>query len=196
MFQTAKPAILRLICACVLTVVVFASPVAAEPSVWRIDPETSSILITFDIDGTPRQGRFEAFKGEARFDLAALEDANLKFEIETATIELSETFATDFVKSADWLFVEEHPIAIYELQSLERIEGDQFRATGLLTMRGWTHPVTGDLTLNLDEAAGVAVGEVGFNRKDFNVGVGFSTLFVEIGPLIGVSFDLKAMRLE
>ena len=63
-------------------------------------------------------------------------------------------------------------------------------------MRGWTHPVTGDLTLNLDEAAGVAVGEVGFNRKDFNVGVGFSTLFVEIGPLIGVSFDLKAMRLE
>ena len=44
--------------------------------------------------------------------------------------------------------------------------------------------------------AGAAIGRAGFNRKDFNVGVGFSTLFVEIGPLIGVSFDLKAIRLE
>ena len=136
------------------------------------------------------------FKGEARFDPAALEQASLRFEIETASIDLDEPFATDFVKSIDWLFVEEYPVAIYELQRLERLEGDQFRATGLLTMRGRTHPVTGELTLNLGETAGKAVGKAGFNRKDFNVGVGFSTLFVEIGPLIGVSFDLKAMRLE
>ena len=61
---------------------------------------------------------------------------------------------------------------------------------------GKTHPVTGNLTLRLDENDGAAIGEAGFNRKDFNVGVGFSTLFVEIGPQIGVSFNLKATRVE
>lgn len=196
MLKTAKSVMLRFVWTYVLAIAVVASSVAAEPSVWRIDPEASTILITFDVDGKPRQGSFGTFQGDARFDPAALEDANLRFEIETASIELDELFATDFVKSIDWLFVEEHPAAIYELQRLERVKGDQFRATGLLTMRGRTHPVTGDLTLNLGETAGAAVGTAGFNRKDFNVGVGFSTLFVEIGPLIGVSFDLKAIRVE
>ncbi len=196
MLKTAKSTILRIFCAGVLTAAVLVAPAAAQSSVWRIDPEASAIHITFEVDGNPRQGEFGRFRGEARFDPAALEDASLRFEIETASIDLDEPFATDFVKSIDWLFVEEHPVAIYELQRLEQIEGDRFRATGLLTMRGRTHPVTGDLTLNLGEADGVAVGKAGFNRKDFNVGVGFSTLFVEIGPLIGVSFNLKATKVE
>lgn len=179
-----------------MAMALFSFPAFAAPSVWRIDPDASAIFITFDVDGQPRQGGFGTFHGEARFDPAVLETASLRFEIETASISLDEPFATDFVKSIDWLFVEEHPVAIYELQRLERIEGDRFRAIGLLTMRGRTHPVTGDLTLSLGETIGTAVGKAGFNRKDFNVGVGFSTLFVEIGPLIGVSFDLKATRME
>jgi len=196
MLKTAKLTILRFTGACALAAAMMASPAAAEPSVWRIDPEASTIHITFDVDGAPRQGGFGTVRGEARFDPAALEDATLRYEIETASIDLDEPFATDFVKSIDWLFVEEHPLAIYELQRLEQVTGDRFRATGLLTMRGRTHPVTGELQLNLGEADGVAIGEAGFNRKDFNVGVGFSTLFVEIGPLIGVSFDLKATKVE
>lgn len=168
----------------------------AEAATWRIDPDASSIAITFEVDEAPRQGLFETFRGEATFDPSALEDAELRFEIETASIDLDEPFATDFVKSIDWLFVEEHPVAVYELQRLERIEGDRFRAVGLLTLRGRTHSVNGEVTLNFNDKSAAAVGEAGFNRKDFNVGVGFSTLFVEIGPLIGVSFDLKATKVE
>ena len=196
MLKTVKSMIWRRICIGALAAMALSASAIAEPSVWRIDPDASTVVITFDVDGEPRQGGFGTFQGEARFDPAALEEARLRFEIETASIDLDEPFATDFVKSIDWLFVEEHPVAIYELQRLERVEGDRFRATGLLTMRGRTHPVTGDLTLNLGETAGAAVGMAGLNRKDFNVGVGFSTLFVEIGPLISVSFDLKATRLE
>ena len=168
----------------------------AGPSLWRIDLDTSSIKITFDIDGKPRTGGFGAFRGEATFDPAAPTDADLRFEIETSSIDLDEPFATDFVKSIDWLHVEDHPIAIYELKSLKNIEGDRFRASGLLTMRGVTHPVVGELTLNLGDSVATAVGEAGFSRKEFGVGVGFSTLFVEVGPNIGVSFDLKASRVE
>ena len=196
MLTNSKSAILGIVSFCALMLGALAQPVEAAPSNWRIDPNASSIVITFDIDGKPRQGGFETFRGEARFDPAKLEDAVLRFEIDTASIDLDEPFATDFVKSIDWLFVEEHPVAIYELQRLERVDGDRFKAFGQLTMRGKTHPVTGHLTLRLDENDGAAVGEAGFNRKDFNVGVGFSTLFVEIGPQIGVSFNLKATRVE
>lgn len=170
--------------------------VHAAPAQWRIDPEASTIAITFDVDGKSRTGGFGTFQGEAVFDPEALSDASLRFEIETASIDLDERFATDFVKSIDWLFVEEHPLAIYELQSLTRIEGDRFRADGVLTMRGKTNPVSGELVLTLADRSASAAGNAGFDRKDFNVGVGFSTLFVEIGPNIGVSFNLKASKVE
>lgn len=195
MVTTAKSAIFGSL-AFVMTAALAAPETVAETAIWRIDPVASSIAITFEVDEAPRQGLFETFRGEAQFDPAALDEAALRFEIETESIDLDEPFATDFVKSIDWLFVEEHPVAVYDLQRLERIEGDRFRAIGLLTLRGRTHPVNGELTLNLGDGAATAVGEAGFNRKDFNVGVGFSTLFVEIGPLIGVSFDLKATRVE
>ena len=195
MLTTAKTAVRGSLCA-VLMAVAQVSPAAAEAAVWRIDPGASAITITFDVDNAPRQGVFETFRGEARFDPAALEEADLRFEIETASIDLDEPFATDFVKSIDWLFVEEHPTAVYDLQRLERIAGDRFRAIGLLTLRGRTHQVAGELTLALGADDASAAGQAGFDRKDFNVGVGFSTLFVEIGPRIGVSFDLKATRVE
>lgn len=195
MMTTVKSAIDRLICALLIAAASVAAA-QAQATVWRIDPAASSISITFEVDEAPRQGTFGTFGGEARFDPAALEEATLRFEIETASIDLDEPFATDFVKSIDWLFVEEHPIAIYDLQRLERIEGDRFRAVGLLTLRGRTHPVNGELTLVLGDVTAAAAGQSGFDRKDFNVGVGFSTLFVEIGPQIGVSFDLKATRVE
>lgn len=169
---------------------------SAEDQRWRIEPGASTIQIAFEVDGKQREGVFETFEGEARFDPAALEQAELRFEIETASIALDEPFATDFVKSIDWLFVEEHPIAVYELQSLERIEGNRYRADGLLTLRGATNPVVGELTLSLGESEASAVGGARFARKDFGVGVGFSTLFVEIGPMIGVAFDLKASKVE
>lgn len=168
----------------------------AAPGQWRIVPDASTIVITFDVDGEPRTGGFGIFRGEATFDPDAMSNAALRFEIETASIDLAEPFATDFVKSIDWLFVEEHPLAIYELQSLTRIEGDRFRADGVLTMRGRTNPVSGELVLTLADQSASAVGNAGFDRKEFNVGVGFSTLFVEIGPNIGVSFNLKASKVE
>ncbi len=191
-----RSSILKALCGGALTILGLAFAATAAPSVWRIDPDGSTIVITFDVDGKPRQGDFGIFRGEATFDPAALSDADLRFEIETGSIQLDEPFATDFVKSIDWLFVEEHPVALYELQNLEMIGEDRFRAEGLLTLRGKTHPVMGELTLNLNDQAAAAIGDAGFDRKDFNVGVGFSTLFVEIGPKIGVSFDLKATRVE
>ncbi len=195
MLTTAKMAVRGLLCAALMAMASVSSAIA-EAAVWRIEPDASTIKITFDVDNAPREGTFETFRGEALFDPAALEKAELRFEIETASIDLDEPFATDFVKSIDWLFVEEHPTAVYVLQRLERIEGDRFRAIGLMTLRGRTHPVTGELTLAFGADDASAAGQAGFDRKDFNVGVGFSTLFVEIGPEIGVSFDLKATRVE
>lgn len=168
----------------------------AEATLWRIDPDSSSIQITFTVDEKPRPGEFKSFRGEARFDPTALDNADLRLEIETASIDVDEPFATDFVKSIDWLFVEEHPIAIYDLQRLERIDSDRFRAVGLLTLRGKTHPVEGELSISLGGDRASAVGEAAFDRKDFGVGVGFSTLFVEIGPEISVLFALKAVKVE
>lgn len=173
-----------------LGIALAALPAWAEA--WRIDSAASSLAIVYFVDGQERQGGFTRFSGVAEFDAAALETADLSFDIETASIDVGEPFGTQFVKSIDWLFVEEHPVAQYRLIRLERIEGDRYRAFGDLSLRGETRAVEGELSIALAKGEASAVGEARFDRKDFGVGVGFSALFVEIGPEIRVAFDLVA----
>ena len=59
-------------------------------------------------------------------------------------------------------------------------------------MRGRTNRVGGELTVSVDQDRARATGAARFDRTEFGVGVGFSTLFVEIGPEIEVAFDLTA----
>lgn len=165
---------------------------AAMAAEWVIDRGASELAFVYIIDGEEREGVFSAFAGRARFDPDALLDAEMTFDIETASIDAGEAFATEFVRSIDWLWVEEHPLARYELLSLKRIGGDRYVARGALTLRGRTHPVIGEMAIALTETTATATGEARFDRKQFGVGVGFTTLFVEVGAEIAVRFRLTA----
>ena len=116
--------------------------------------------------------------------------------IETASLDAGEAFATEVVKGVDWLDVEGHPAARYVLKSLEPLGGDRYRAVGDLTLRGTTGEVVGEMTLSVSDTAAQATGAADFNRKDYRVGVGFTTLFVEVGDVIAVDFDLTAKPKE
>ena len=175
-----------------VAVILAATPALAEGRLWRVDPAQSSLGFRYEVDGKETEGLFATFTGEARFDPAALAEADLTLDVETGSIDLGEPVGTSFVKSVDWLFVEEHPTARFILTGLTGTGDGQFRAVGDLTMRGVTKEVMGDLTVTLGETMAIATGEARFDRKEFGIGVGFSTLFVEIGPEVAVSFNLTA----
>ncbi|MEL7463885.1 MAG: YceI family protein [Pseudomonadota bacterium] len=168
----------------------------AEPREWRIDQAQSALAIVYLIDGREQRGGFARYSGEARFDPDDLSTAELELTIETDSFDAGEAFANAVVRSVDWLHVDGHPQARYVLKSLEPLGGERYRATGELTMRGATGVVVGEMTLSISETAAQATGAVDFNRKEYGVGVGFTTLFVEVGAVVAVDFDLTAKPKE
>ena len=64
---------------------------------------------------------------------------------------------------------------------------------------GATVPVTlifekaGEMTLEIADDAATATGRSLFDRREYRVGVGFTTLFVDVGDEIAVAFDLTAV---
>ena len=165
---------------------------AAEARNWVIDPEASTLAVRYIVDDKPQGGGFDEFSGTATFDPTALEDAQLTFDVVTESVDVGDPFGTTFVKSVDWFDVENHPRATYVLDRLELIEGDLYRAFGTLTLRGASNPVIGEMRVTITDTEAHAVGETTFDRTEFNVGIGFSALFVEIGPEVQVQFRLVA----
>ncbi|MEO1613201.1 MAG: YceI family protein [Pseudomonadota bacterium] len=179
-----------------LIAVAAASSALAEPRAWRIDPTQSALAIVYLIDGKEQRGAFSRFSGDALFDPDDLASAKLEFLIETGSIDAGEAFATEVVRGVDWLDVKAHPEARYVLTSLEPLGDGVYRATGDLTLRGATGSVVGEMTLSVSGETATATGAADFNRKDYRVGVGFTTLFVEVGDVIAVEFDLTAKPKE
>ncbi|MGB0506329.1 MAG: YceI family protein [Pikeienuella sp.] len=186
-----KKVILGLIAA--LSIVCVAS---AEEQKWIVDPAASSVGVKYFSNDEIRDGRFDTFGADAWFNPSDMENAKLVFTIETESVVFGDQLATDFVKSQDWFWVSEHPKATYTLETLTHIEGDQYKARGVLNLRGVEKTVEGAITVQIAEGVAKAFGQVDFDRQDFEVGVGFTSFLVDIGNDISVLFDLTARPAE
>ena len=169
---------------------------AAEPRNWTIDAEASSLDVVYIINGDERRGFFERFDGAGRFDVDALENADLDFFVEMESIDVGDAFGTFIIKTDDWFGAFENPEGRFSLISLTPSEDGAFRFTGDLTLKGITRTIEGDLSLNIDDETALATGRTEFDRSLFNIGVGFTALFVEVGDRVAVEFKIIAAPAE
>jgi polyisoprenoid-binding protein YceI len=159
---------------------------------WNIDRGQSQIEFEYLRAGEPTKGIFAKFSGYGTFDPANPSGARMSLSIDTTSIDLYDAMASAFATSAEWFDSKNHPKVEYQLTGLEPLGDDVYRATGKLSMRGETKPITADIKLILDEKSAKAAGRLEIVRADYLLGVGPSAAFVEIGPNVIVSFDLLA----
>ena len=185
---------------CVSAAAVIAAAIAsdarAQPVDWRIAPAESQIIFEYRSDGEPAEGIFGEFSGTGRFHPEAPDEATFELRIRSASIDLGDAKANAVATSAEWFDSANHPDIVYRLSDLAHLEANRYRARGDLTIRGNTRPLTTTITLEVEEAAAHATGTLTVNRKDYGLGVGPISLFVEIGPQVSVRFDLTAYPLE
>lgn len=165
---------------------------ARQARAWRIDPDASNLQFVAMINGGPLRGVFHDFAGQGRFDPDALEAAELTFTVKVGSVDAGQFFVTAIVKTNDWLSASDYPEARYVLENLSPLGGDRYRATGVLTMKEIALPVTGELDVTFPDGVAHSVGRIVFDRSAFRVGVGFTSLFVDIGDEVAVEFDLIA----
>ena len=120
----------------------------AETTSWTIDPAHSSVEFAVKhMMFTTVRGRFKDVKGTILVDEQNPDHSTVNVEIAAASLDTGVADRDGHLRSADFLDVEQHPTLTFRSKRVEgamKKEGDQFRVTGDLTIRGTTFEVTLD----------------------------------------------------
>lgn len=143
---------------------------------WVIDPSHSEVgfAVRHMMIATVK-GRFTKVEGTLQFDPENLAAATFEGKIEAASIETRDENRDNHLRSADFFDVENHPQITFSNSKVTEVDGNEFKLTGDLTIRGVTKQVTlsGEfLGTNVDpwgntKAGFTATGKV--NRKEFGL---------------------------
>lgn len=120
----------------------------AEKSTWTIDPAHTAVEFAVKhMMFTTVRGRFKDVKGTIEVDEQNPDNSRVDVEIAAASIDTGAADRDAHLRSADFLDVENHPTLTFRSKRVAgamKAEGDKFRVTGELTIRGTTIEVTLD----------------------------------------------------
>lgn len=165
----------------------------SHADVWKVDLVHTSVGFTVKhLVVTKVNGLFTEFEGEINFDGTDLSKGTVSFTIQAKSVNTGDQKRDDHLKSSEFLAVDSFPTLTFTSTKIVPGEGDAFKMTGNLTIRGVTKEVTFDCTANgvISAFGGQRAGfsaTTTINRQDFKVS--FSAA-LDGGGLV-VSNDVK-----
>jgi polyisoprenoid-binding protein YceI len=155
----------------------WASPAAAMPLIYQIDPNSTSIGFAVDLFGlAPIEGEFTRFSGRLIVDAAQPEKSSVSVTIDTGSAALGWELAENMVASESYLDSMHFPQLLFDSRAVTRLGPGKIRMEGVLTMRGVSHWQGFEATIaehhwnaerRADEADFIAVGTV--HRSDYRM---------------------------
>jgi polyisoprenoid-binding protein YceI len=117
-----------------------------KTTTWTIDPTHTSVeLAVKHMMFTTVRGRFKDVKGTITVDELNPDNSVVDVEIAAASLDTGVADRDAHLRSADFLDIENYPLITFRskrVQGAMKIEGDKFKVTGDLTIRGTTMEVT------------------------------------------------------
>ncbi|MFS4091643.1 YceI family protein [Streptomyces sp. AF1A] len=163
--------------------------VTVETGLWQLDPAASTVglrhrtfwgLVTV-------KGTFTgvAGSGEVRPDGSAAGTVTL----DAASLDTKNAKRDTHLRSADFFDADNHPEVTFAVSGAERVDGDQVRVTGQLTVRGVSRPLS--VTARLTDATDAALTletEFTVDREQFGMG------WNQLGMMGGLTTVTAALR--
>ena len=165
---------------------------SAHASNWVVDAENSRL--GFEVQQGPdvTSGEFTSWSAQIVFDPAAPEKAEISAQIQTGTATTGNANTDQVLPTSDWFDTGNHPDAAFTSESVSLVEGNTYRAEGILAIRGISHPVALDFTLTIDGDEATATGSAEILRLDYKLG---ATIAEDtVANAVRVVLDLKASR--
>lgn len=154
---------------------------------WVLDPAHSEL--TFKVKHlmiSNVKGEFKNFTAE--IDHEDFQQGLVQVNIETSSIFTNATDRDNHLKSADFFEVENHPVMTFKSTSFNKVDDDEYKLEGLLTIKGISKEVMLDVEfggLNKDPWGNVKAGfslSGKINRKDW--GLNWNTALETGGVLV------------
>jgi len=115
------------------------------PGTWVLDKAHTTVgFVARHMMVTKVRGRFDDFDGAIHV-ADAVEDSWAEATIKTDSITTNSADRDGHLRSNDFLQIDEYPEISFRSTKLER-SGEDWKATGDLTIKGQTHPVVLDVT--------------------------------------------------
>jgi polyisoprenoid-binding protein YceI len=162
---------------------------------WVLDPTHSELLFKVKhLMITNVKGEFRKFSGE--IDGENFTDAPVKVKIESSSVFTNNEDRDNHLKSGDFFDVENHRELTFESTSIKKVDDDEYKLTGMLTIKGVSNEVSLDVEFggtNKDpwgnEKAGFSVsGKI--NRKDW--GLNWNAALESGGVLVSDEVKIQA----
>jgi len=179
-----------------LTAVLFASLLAtpAGAAGWAVDYAKSRLGFTVQWSNEPFSAAFKTWKADIDFDPADLAHARAAVTIDMASEASDEDEFDSGLRGVFGFEVSKFPSAQFLVTNFTHKTGNDYVATGALTIRGVTKPVTLPFTLAISGKTAHITGTAQVMRTDFHVGEGEWAGDKPASHAVTVTVDLTATR--
>jgi len=134
---------------------------SALPTTWRVVPERSRAEFVigkrlFFVKHIQVPGHFSGVTGTVTLADDDATTARVHLAIDTATVDTANARRDTHLRTADFFDVAQHPTMTFRSRSVEPVDvaAGRYRATGDLTIRTVTRPVTLDVQISPPDAHG------------------------------------------
>ena len=179
--------------AIIAALLLLASPASAAH--WNVDAAKSRLGFTVQWSGQPYNGVFKSWKAKIDFDPADLAHASADVVIDVASESYGDDETDEGVKGAQGFQASQFATAHFQTTGFTHKGGNDYVASGNLTLRGITKPVTLPFTLTLSGNSAHMVGTAQVSRMEFGVGQGGE--FAKPAPVayqVAIKVDLTATK--
>jgi polyisoprenoid-binding protein YceI len=170
---------------------------------WQIDASHSHVgfSVKHMMIATVR-GTFNAYSGTLELDAQDLTKSKIAGEIDVASIDTREAKRDEHLRSADFFDAANHPKILFQSTKIEHVDGNEYKVTGDITIRGVTKEIVLDAEyagVHKDPWGGTRTGFTvtgSLNRKDFGLSwnAALETGGVLVGDKIKLELEVEAVQ--
>lgn len=147
-------------------------PVAAFAHDWQVDAAKSTLTFKGSYQGDAFKGSFKKFEATIAYDPADLATSRFDVSIDLASANTASSERDDTLQGSDFFATSKFPKAHFVTQSFAKAADGSVSASGTLTIRDQTKPVSLKVTFNTDGNAATLDVDTVLKRSDFGLGGG------------------------
>ncbi len=189
--------------------ILFSSQVFAQEVKYKTDLQKSSVLWTgyYLFSFGEHNGKIDLKQGTLTVKDGMIASGEFEIDMHSiVNIDMGEDgkSLSDHLKSDDFFSVDKFPKATFKIEQSKKMEDvgpgePDVRVTGLLTLKGVTHPITFPALIQINENEVIAKAKLKFDRTKWNVRYGSGKLFGDVGDnaisdAIGLELNLRFIK--
>jgi polyisoprenoid-binding protein YceI len=177
-----------------LLALVLTAPSVAAANAWTVDKARSVLGFKGQASGVGFEGRFRTWDAQITFDPDNLANARVVATVNVGSVATGNGERDALLPTAAFFDAARFPRATFVAGRFVSRGGNRYAATGDLTIKGITKPVTLPFTLAIDGDTAQMTGSVALNRSAFAVGTGQWASDDTIDRTVVVTINLTATK--